>query len=160
VAHLWTSGVAEDAIFRIASMTKPVTSIALMQLVEQGKLAISEPVAKYLPELKDVGVFVAGGGNIPYVTRPPATPMRVIDLLRHTAGFTYSFQERSPVDAGYRKSGLENWGKVDDAAFLSELAKLPLEFDPGTQWNYSVATDVLGILVSRISGQPLSDYFA
>lgn len=160
VAHLWTSGVAEDAIFRIASMTKPVTSIALMQLVEQGKLAISEPVAKYLPELKDVGVFVAGGGNIPYVTRPPATPIRVIDLLRHTAGFTYSFQERSPVDAGYRKSGLENWGKVDDAAFLAELAKLPLEFDPGTQWNYSVATDVLGILVSRISGQPLGDYFA
>ncbi len=160
IAHLWTSGVAEDAIFRIASMTKPLTSIALMQLVEQGRLAISEPVAKYLPELKDVGVFVAGGGNIPYVTRPPATPIRVIDLLRHTAGFTYSFQERSPVDAGYRKSGLENWGKVDDATFLSELAKLPLEFDPGTCWNYSVATDVLGILVARISGQPLGDYFA
>ena len=160
IAHLWTSGVAEDAIFRIASMTKPLTSIALMQLVEQGRLAISEPVAKYLPELKDVGVFVAGGGNIPYVTRPPATPIRVIDLLRHTAGFTYSFQERSPVDAGYRKCGLENWGKVDDATFLSELAKLPLEFDPGTQWNYSVATDVLGILVSRVSGQSLGDYFA
>lgn len=160
VAHLWTSKIGEDAIFRIASMTKPLTSIALMQLVEQGRLAISEPVAKYLPELKDVGVFVAGGGNIPYVTRPPATPMRVIDLLRHTAGLTYSFQERSPVDAGYRKSGLENWGKVDDATFIAELAKLPLEFDPGTQWNYSVATDVLGILVSRISGQSLGDYFA
>ena len=160
VAHLWTSGVAEDAIFRIASMTKPLTSIALMQLVEQGRLAISEPVAKYLPELKDVGVFVAGGGNIPFFTRPPAMPIRVIDLLRHTAGFTYSFQERTAVDAGYRKSGLENWSKVDDAAFLSELAKLPLDFDPGTQWNYSVATDVLGILVSRISGQTLGDYFA
>lgn len=160
VAHLWTSQVAEDAIFRIASMTKPLTSIALMQLVEQGKLAISEPVAKYLPELKDVGVFVAGGGNIPFFTRPPATPMRVIDLLRHTAGLTYSFQERTAVDAGYRKSGLENWSKVDDAAFLSELAKLPLDFDPGTQWNYSVATDVLGILVSRISGQTLGEYFA
>ncbi len=160
VAHLWTSGVAEDAIFRIASMTKPITSVALMQLVEQGRLAISEPVAKYLPELKDVGVFVAGGGNIPFVTRPPATPMRVIDLLRHTSGLTYSFQERSPVDAGYRKSGLENWQKVDDATFLAELAKLPLEFDPGTCWNYSVSTDVLGILVSRISGQSLEDYFA
>lgn len=160
VAHLWTSQVAEDAIFRIASMTKPLTSIACMQLVEQGRLAISEPVAKYLPELKDVGVFVAGGGNIPFFARPPAAPMRVIDLLRHTAGFTYSFQERTAVDAGYRKSGLENWSKVDDAAFLSELAKLPLDFDPGTQWNYSVATDVLGILVSRISGQTLGDYFA
>lgn len=160
VAHLWTSGVAEDAIFRIASMTKPVTSIALMQLVEQGRLAISEPVANYLPELKNVGVFVAGGGNIPFVTRPPATPMRVIDLLRHTSGLTYSFQERSPVDAGYRKSGLENWQKVDDATFLAELAKLPLEFDPGTCWNYSVSTDVLGILVSRLSGQSLGDYSA
>ena len=160
IAHVWTSKVDEDAIFRIASMTKPLTSIACMQLVEQGLLALSDPVAKYLPELASVGVFVAGGGNIPYVTRPPAAPMRVIDLLRHTSGFTYSFQERSPVDAGYRKSGLENWSKVDDAAFLAELAQLPLEFDPGTCWNYSVSTDVLGILVSRISGQSLGDYFA
>lgn len=160
VAHLWTSGVAEDAIFRIASMTKPITSIALMQLVEQGKLAISDPVAKYLPEMANLEVFVAGGGAIPYVTRPPTTMLRVIDLLRHTAGFTYSFQERTAVDAGYRKSGLENWGKVDDATFLAELAKLPLDFDPGTRWNYSVATDVLGILVSRISGQSLGEYFA
>jgi CubicO group peptidase (beta-lactamase class C family) len=159
IAHLWTSGVAEDAIFRIASMTKPITSIALMQLVEQGRIALSEPVAKYLPELGKLGVFVAGGGTIPYVTRPPQTPLRIIDLMRHTSGFTYSFQERSPVDAGYRKSGLENWQKFDDAAFLSELAKLPLEFDPGTCWNYSVSTDVLGILVSRVSGQGLGDYF-
>lgn len=159
IAHLWTSGVAEDAIFRIASMTKPITSIALMQLVEQGKIALSEPVAKYLPELANLGVFLAGGGNIPFVTRPPQTPMRIIDLMRHTSGFTYSFQERSPVDAGYRKSGLENWQKFDDAAFLTELAKLPLEFDPGTCWNYSVSTDVLGILVSRVSGQTLGEYF-
>ena len=159
IAHLWTSGVEADAIFRIASMTKPITSIALMQLVEQGKIALSEPVAKYIPEFADLGVFVAGGGNIPYVTRPPKTPMRVIDLLRHTAGFTYSFQERSPVDAGYRKSGLENWGKVDDADFIAALAKLPLEFDPGSCWNYSVATDVCGVIVSRLSGQTLGDYF-
>lgn len=160
VAHLWTSRIGEDAIFRIASMTKPVTSIAAMQLVEQGRIAISDPVAKYLPELKDLQVFMAGGGDIPFVTRPPTTMMRVIDLLRHTAGFTYSFQERTPVDAGYRKSGLENWRKVDDAAFLAELAKLPLDFDPGTRWNYSVATDVLGVLVARVSGQSLGDYFA
>lgn len=159
VAHLWTSGVSSDAIFRIASMTKPITSIALMQLVEQGLIALADPVAKHIPEFADLGVFVAGGGGIPYVTRRPATPMRVIDLLRHTAGFTYSFQERSPVDAGYRKSGLENWRKVDDAAFVAELARLPLEFDPGTCWNYSVATDVCGILVSRISGMPLGKYF-
>lgn len=159
IAHLWTSGVDSNAIFRIASMTKPVTSIACMQLVEQGALALSEPVAKYLPELANVGVYVAGGGAIPYVTRPPASPIRVIDLLRHTSGFTYSFQERTPVDAGYRKSGLENWQNVDDAGFLTELAKLPLDFDPGTRWNYSVSTDVLGVLVSRLSGMPLGDYF-
>lgn len=159
IAHLWTSGVEQDAIFRIASMTKPVTSIAVMQLVEQGLVALSDPVAKYFPEFADLGVFVAGGGNVPYVTRPPATPMRVVDLLRHTAGFTYSFQERSPVDAGYRKSGLENWRTFDDATFIAELAKLPLEFDPGTCWNYSVATDVCGILVSRVSGLSLADYF-
>ncbi len=159
IAQLWSSGVSTDAIFRIASMTKPVTSIALMQLVEQGRIALSEPVAKYIPEFADLGVFVAGGGNIPFVTRLPRTPMRIVDLMRHTAGFTYSFQERSPVDAGYRKSGLENWQKVDNDVFIGELAKLPLEFDPGTSWNYSVATDVLGVIVSRISGQRLGDYF-
>jgi CubicO group peptidase (beta-lactamase class C family) len=159
VAYEWASGVDPTAIFRIASMTKPITSIALMQLVEQGLIALSEPVAKYIPEFANLGVFVAGGGNIPFVTRPPEAPMRIIDLLRHTAGFTYSFQERTPVDAGYRKSGLENWGKVDDAAFVAELAKLPLQFDPGTCWNYSVSTDVLGIIVSRVSGQSLGDYF-
>ncbi len=160
IAHLWSQGVETDAIFRIASMTKPITSIALMQFVEQGKIALSDPVAKYIPEFKNLGVFVAGGGQMPYVTRPPVQPMRIIDLLRHTSGLTYGFQERSPVDAGQRKSGLENWRKVDDDAFIAELAKLPLEFDPGTCWNYSVSTDVLGVIVSRLSGQSLGDYFA
>ena len=159
IAHLWSSGVETDAIFRIASMTKPITSVALMQLVEQGKITLSEPVAKYIPEFASLGVFVAGGGNIRFVTRPPTTPMRIIDLMRHTAGFTYGFQERSPVDAGYRKSGLENWQKFGDQAFIDALALLPLEFDPGTSWNYSVATDVLGVVVSRVSGQSLGDYF-
>ena len=160
VAHLWSSGVETDAIFRIASMTKPITSIALMQLVEQGKIALSDSVATYIPEFAKLGVFVAGGGNIPYVTRPPSSPMRVIDLMRHTAGFTYGFQERTAVDAGYRKSGLENWQTESDESFIAKLAELPLEFDPGTCWNYSLATDVLGIVVARVSGQSLGDYFA
>ncbi|MGB5020273.1 serine hydrolase domain-containing protein, partial [Sphingorhabdus sp.] len=82
VAHLWSSGVGSDAIFRIASMTKPITSIAIMQLVEQGRIALSDPVAKYIPEFADLGVFVAGGGAIPFVTRPPSAPMRVVDLMR------------------------------------------------------------------------------
>ena len=160
VAHLWSSGVETDAIFRIASMTKPITSIALMQLVEQGKIALSDSVATYIPEFAKLGVFVAGGGNIPYIIRPPSSPMRVIDLMRHTAGFTYGFQERTAVDAGYRKSGLENWQTESDESFIAQLAELPLEFDPGTCWNYSLATDVLGIVVARVSGQSLGDYFA
>jgi CubicO group peptidase (beta-lactamase class C family) len=159
VAHLWSKGVDPDAIFRIASMTKPVTSVAFMQLVEAGKVALSEPVAKYIPEFANLGVFVSGGGAIPFVTRPPATRLNVIDVLRHTTGFTYGFQERTPVDAAYRKSELEHWVKNDSAGFIDHLAKMPLEFDPGTCWNYSVSTDVLGVLVERISGQTLGDYF-
>ncbi len=160
IAHRWTSGVAEDAIFRIASMTKPITAIAFMQLVEQGKVALSHPVAKYLPEFEDLGVFVAGGGNAPFVTRPPARPMQIIDLLRHTSGLTYSFQERTPVDAAYRESELENWVKVKgDDEFIGHLAQIPLDFDPGSSWNYSVSTDVLGVIIARISGMSLGDYF-
>ncbi len=159
VAHLWSSGVETDAIFRIASMTKPVTSIAFMQLVEQGRVALSEPVAKYLPEFAGLGVFVSGGGNQPFVTRPPATRLNLIDLLRHTSGLTYSFQERTPVDAAYRKSDLESWMGNDSQGFIGHLAKIPLEFDPGAGWNYSVSTDVLGVIVERVSGQTLGDYF-
>jgi CubicO group peptidase (beta-lactamase class C family) len=159
IAHLWSAGVETDAIFRIASMTKPVTSIALMQLVEQGKIALSEPVAKYIPEFAHLGVFVAGGGNVPFVSRPPASPLRVIDLMRHTAGFTYSFQERSNIDAAYRKTDVESWSKWDNDAFVGILKDIPLEFDPGTGWNYSVATDLCGVIVARISGQSLGDYF-
>lgn len=159
IACQWNSGVADDAIFRIASMTKPITSVAFMQLVEQGKVALTDPVAKYIPEFAKLGVFVAGGGNIPFVSRPPTTPMRIVDVLRHTTGFTYSFQERSNVDAAYRRAEVESWTKNTSQSFVDALAKIPLEFDPGTQWNYSVSTDILGILVERISGQPLADYF-
>jgi CubicO group peptidase (beta-lactamase class C family) len=159
IAHLWTSGVEEDAIFRIMSMTKPITSIALMQLVEQGKIALSEPIAKYIPEFKDLGVFVAGGGNTPMISRPPLTAPRVIDLMRHTAGFTYGFQERTNVDAAYRAQELDGWVKHNNDEFVAKLAKIPLEFDPGTCWNYSVSTDLVGIIVSRVSGMSLGEYF-
>ena len=167
VAHLSVMGDArpgkplrDDAIFRIASMTKPVTSIALMQLVERGLVALSDPVAKHLPEFATTGVFVSGGGETPFVTRPPASPMRVIDLLRHTSGLTYSFQERSNIDAAYRRAGFERFdgGSVDE--MIAKLAALPLEFDPGTAWNYSVSTDVIGGLIQRVSGQTLDAYFA
>ena len=160
IAHLWHSAVADDAIFRIMSMTKPITSIALMQLVEQGRIALSDPIAKYIPEFNDLGVFVAGGGTTPFITRPPTTAPRVIDLMRHTAGFTYGFQERSNIDAAYRKDEVDHWAKHDNDEFVAKLARIPLEFDPGPSWNYSVATDLCGIIVSRISGMPLGDYFA
>lgn len=159
IAHLWSSGVEADAIFRIASMTKPITSMAFMQLVEQGKAALSEPVAKYIPEFSKLGVFVAGGGAMPFISRPPASPMRIIDLMRHTSGLTYSFQERTPIDAAYRKAELENRQKNDAQGFIDHLSRIPLQFDPGTCWNYSVSTDVLGVLVERISGQSLGEYF-
>lgn len=159
IALNWSSGVAQDAISRIASMTKPVTSVAFMQLVEQGKVALTDPVAKYIPEFARLGVFVAGGGNVPFVSRPPVTPMRIVDVLRHTSGLTYSFQERSNIDAAYRKTDVESWTKSTSQSFIDTLAQIPLEFDPGTQWNYSVSTDVLGILIERISGKSLSDYF-
>jgi CubicO group peptidase (beta-lactamase class C family) len=160
IALNWSSGVSDDAIFRIASMTKPVTSVAFMQLVEQGKVALTDPVAKYIPEFAKLGVFVAGGGNVPFVTRPPTTPMRIVDVLRHTSGFTYSFQERSNIDAAYRKTDVESWTRSTSQSFVDTLAQIPLEFDPGSQWNYSVSTDVLGILIERISGQSLPDYFS
>ena len=167
IAHLSVMGDARpgeplktNAIFRIASMTKPVTSIAFMQLVEQGKIALSDPVAKVLPDFAKTGVFVSGGGNTPFVIRPPASPIRMIDLLRHTSGLTYSFQERSNIDAAYRKLGFERMDSGPIDSFVWEVANLPLEFDPGTAWNYSVSTDILGAVVEKLSGQSLSDYFA
>jgi CubicO group peptidase (beta-lactamase class C family) len=140
-------------------MTKPITSVAFMQLVERGLVALTDPVTKYIPEFAQLGVFVGGGGNVPFMTRAPKTQMRVIDLLRHTAGFTYSFQEQGNIDAAYRKTDVESWTKNTSQSVIDTLAQIPLEFDPGTQWNYSVATDILGILVERISGLSLPEYF-
>jgi CubicO group peptidase (beta-lactamase class C family) len=167
VAHLTVMGDARpgnalqaDAIFRIASMTKPITSIAFMQLVERGMIALTDPVTKVLPEFATAGVFVSGGGDTPFVTRPVVSPMRMIDLLRHTSGLTYSFQERSNVDAAYRKGGFERFDGGSMESFVRQVAALPLEFDPGTAWNYSVSTDVLGAVIERLTGQTLADYFA
>ncbi len=167
VAHLSVQGDArpgqqlkDDAIFRIASMTKPITSIIFMQLVEEGKVALSHSVASFLPEFKDIGVFVSGGGSVPFVTRPCARPMQMIDLLRHTSGLTYGFQERNPMDAAYRALKLDDFhGKRSLDELVAELAKIPLQFDPGTYWNYSVSTDVLGAVIQRIEGKSLDQIF-
>jgi CubicO group peptidase (beta-lactamase class C family) len=148
--------LADDTVYRIYSMTKPIVCVALMTLVEEGLIALDEPVAKYIPAWKDLGVFAAGTG--PYMTTPPARPMQVVDLLRHTSGLTYGFQNRSNVDAAYRKAKLEAMhGEHDLEAMIDQLARLPLEFSPGEAWNYSVSTDVVGYLVQKVAGKPLSE---
>lgn len=155
------ANVDERSIFRIASMTKPVTSIAFMQLIEDGQVALDTPVYRVLPEFEGLGVYEGGGAGVPFATRPCAQPMRMVDLLRHTAGLTYSFQQRTNVDAAYREARLEAWhGNLDLDGLVGALGKLPLEFEPGTAWNYSVATDVLGAVVQRLTGQPLDRVFA
>lgn len=167
IAHLSVQGEArdgealkDDAIFRIASMTKPITSIAFMQLVEEGKLALADPVHRVIPEWKDLGVFVAGGGNQPFTSRPATAPMRMIDLLRHTSGLTYGFQERTPIDAAYRAARLEAFSGPDLEELIKLLAGIPLQFDPGSSWNYSVATDILGAIIQRVDDRPLDEAIA
>ena len=152
--------VADDTLFRIASMTKPVTSVAFMQLVEEGKIALDDSVHRVIPEWKGLGVYDGGGGSAPFMCRPTAAPMRMVDLLRHTAGLTYSFQNRGNIDAAYRATKIEDWyGEHDLDSVVRTLAGIPLEFSPGEAWNYSVATDILGLVVQRIEGKGLDEVF-
>ena len=146
------TAMKDDTIFRIYSMTKPLTSIAFMMLVEEGLVALDEPVHRVIPEWKNLRVFQAGitGG---FQTKPVTRPMLMIDLLRHTSGLTYGFQARTNVDAAYRKLGV---GVIEKRpltldSMIEALAGLPLEFSPGDAWNYSVSTDVLGYLVGKLS---------
>jgi CubicO group peptidase (beta-lactamase class C family) len=150
--------VRDDTIFRIYSMTKPITSVAFMMLFEEGRVALDEPVHKYIPEWKDLGVFQAGTSGA-FLTRPPSRPMLIVDLLRHTSGLTYGFQQRSNVDAAYREKDIGGFVKAGTLdGMIADLAKIPLEFSPGEAWNYSVSTDVIGYLVGRISGKPFEQF--
>ena len=150
--------VKDDTIFRIYSMTKPITSIAFMMLVEEGRIALDEPVHKYIPEWKNLGVFQAGVWPA-FLARPPSRPMLIVDLMRHTSGLTYGFQQRGNVDAAYRELKI---GEVEKAgtlpSMIADLAKIPLEFSPGEAWNYSVSTDVIGYLIGLISGKPFEQF--
>jgi CubicO group peptidase (beta-lactamase class C family) len=147
--------MAQDTLFRIYSMTKPIASVALMALYEEGHFALTDPVHRFLPAWRDLGVFVMG--NHPnWITRPVERPMTVRDLLCHTSGLTYGFLESTNVDAAYRTLGIggeKSGATLRDMA--EKLAAVPLEFSPGTAWNYSVSTDMVGHLVEIISGQPL-----
>jgi CubicO group peptidase (beta-lactamase class C family) len=127
-------------------------------LVEEGRVALDEPVHKYIPEWTNLGVFQAGTAPA-FLTRPPSRPMLIVDLLRHTSGLTYGFQQRSNVDAAYREKKI---GEVEKAgtlqSMIEDLAKIPLEFSPGEAWNYSVSTDVIGYLVGKISDKPFEQF--
>src|SRR5213075_291488 len=122
------------------------TSVAFMMLVEQGLVALDDPVHRVIPEWKNLGVY-NGGFMDTFQTKRVNRPMLMVDLLRHTSGLTYGFQQRTNVDAAYRKFKLgeiEKFGSLD--YMVEKLAKLPLEFSPGEAWNYSVSTDILGYL--------------
>jgi CubicO group peptidase (beta-lactamase class C family) len=153
--------VEKDTIFRIYSMTKPITSVAAMALFERGAFELTDPVAKYLPEFADVRVWT-GGSDLKPVTVPATEPVRIWHLLTHTSGLTYGFHRTHPVDALYRAAGFE-WSMappgVDLAGAVETFASLPLLFQPGAEWNYSVSTDVLGRLVEVLTGKPLDAAF-
>jgi CubicO group peptidase (beta-lactamase class C family) len=153
--------VTPDSVWRIYSMTKPITSVGLMMLYEQGRFQLNDPVAKFIPAWSTLGVYVSGNHPL-FVTTQPARPMTIRDLFSHTSGLTYGFMERSNVDAAYRKLAVADRTKAGYtlADMIAALAELPLEFSPGTRWNYSVATDVLGHLIEVISGQRLDAYLA
>ncbi len=149
--------MAEDTIFRIYSMTKPITSVALMMLYEHGHFQLNDPVHRWIPSWRELGVFEAG--SYPrFQTKPCERPMTIRDLLTHQSGLTYGFMERTNVDAAYRKRGIGERFDRDLAETMQELSTLPLEFSPGKAWNYSVSTDVLGHLVELISGERYDEY--
>ncbi|MCK0162965.1 serine hydrolase domain-containing protein [Marinobacter sp. S6332] len=149
--------VCRDTVFRIYSMTKPITSIAMMQLYEQGRFLLDDPVHKYIPAWKNLRVYKSG--LYPeFLTTPAASPMTIRDLFTHMSGLTYGFMNRTNVDAAYRELGLDGSRDLTMEALVDQLAELPLEFSPGTAWNYSVSTDVLGYLVQLLSGQPFDEY--
>ena len=158
--------MTRDSIFRIYSMTKPLTSVAAMILVEEGKIKLSDPVSMYLPELANLQVATnAASVKTPaeVQTRPAKNPIRVLDLLMHTSGFTYGFFKPfpggGPVEQMYLDGGVNDLD-ITNAELVTRISKLPLKFEPGTTWWYSRSTDVLGRLIEVVSGTTLGEFFA
>jgi CubicO group peptidase (beta-lactamase class C family) len=170
LAHVSSHGVRDaeaglpveaDTLWRIYSMTKPVTSVAAMMLYEEGAFELTDPVAAFIPSFAGVRVY-AGGSDLRPVTVPAVQPVRIWHLLTHTAGLTYGFHRTHPVDARYRAAGFD-WSTprgLDLAACCDAWAAQPLLFQPGAEWTYSVATDVLGRVIEVASGQPLDEFLA
>ncbi len=150
--------VETDTLWRIYSMTKPITSVAAMMLYEEGAFELTDPVSDFIPSFADARVY-AGGSDVKPVLVPAVEPVRIWHLLTHTSGLTYGFHRVHPVDAQYRAAGFE-WGTprgLDLAECCDRWAALPLLFQPGAEWNYSVATDVLGRVVEVATGQRLDE---
>src|SRR5947209_926601 len=155
----------EDAIFRIYSMSKPITAVALMMLVEEGLIGLDDAVHSHIPAWQNLAVYSSGMPSLladappSFLTTPALRPMKVVDLATHTSGLTYGFMMRSAVDAAYRRA------KVVDRqtpgglqGMIDQLAQIPLDFSPGTAWNYSVSIDVLGYLVEKLSGMSFGEF--
>jgi CubicO group peptidase (beta-lactamase class C family) len=155
--------MTRDAIFRIYSMTKPITSVAAMMLVEEGKILLTDPASKYLPALAKLEVAVPrldpGTGRTTYDLVPAERPMTIQDLLRHTSGLTYGDSTpNARVKEAYAKSGVD-WKDMTPAEQVERLGKVPLAFQPGTVWHYGLSTDVLGRVVEAVSGGTLGQFF-
>ncbi len=147
----------DDTIFRIYSMTKPITAVALMMLYEDGLFQLNDPAHRFIPQWRDLAVYEAG--IVPnFLTRPVDRAMTIKDLFTHMSGLTYGFMNRSNVDHAYRKLGVGASEGATLRTMIDTLANVPLEFSPGTRWNYSVASDVLGYLVEVMSGEPYDQY--
>ena len=148
--------LSKDAIFRAFSMTKPITAVAMLQLYEQGKWLPSDPISKFLPEFEHVKVFKGADPSGNMILEEPVHPPTIAELMTHTAGFTYGFFGNTLVDKEYAQANLFQTKSCQE--FVEKLAKLPLGYQPGTQWRYSVAMDVQGCIVEKLSGQSLPDY--
>lgn len=155
------SAIGPDTIFRIYSMTKPITSVAAMMLHDEGVVRLDHEIARYIPEFADTEVWV-GGDLINYETRKPDRPMTVRDAFTHTTGVTYGFLMQHEVDALYRREKIGMLGEGEGETLgemCARIAKLPLLFSPGTQWNYGHSTDILGRVVEVASGMSLDEFF-
>jgi CubicO group peptidase (beta-lactamase class C family) len=150
------AAMTRDTIFRAFSMTKPVTGVAMMLLYEQGKWLPSDPISKHIPEFAHLKVCkgVDAAGNM--ILEDPIHPPTMQELMTHTAGFVYGFFGNTPVDKEYLKSGLMQSKSLRE--FVDKLAKIPLAYQPGTQWVYSVSMDIQGYIVEKLSGQTLPDF--
>ncbi len=155
----------EDAIFRVYSISKPITAVALMMLVEEGLIGLDDLVHSHIPGWKNLAVYSSGMPSLlpdapaSFLTTPTQRPMRVIDLATHTSGLTYGFMMRTAVDAAYRRAKVTDRQTAGGLqGMIDQLAQIPLDFSPGTAWNYSVSIDVMGYLIEKLSGVSFGEF--